>query len=105
MPPHFLDDLSPYRWVIALAFLDPAVILIGLWMGWHATQAGKLVIAGLAAGLAGVVLSFLLRFVGISWFEGGFYFGGAHAFFRVIAGFCWALLGFTARRLRAPAPR
>jgi hypothetical protein len=103
MPPDILADFANFRWVIALAFVDPAVILIGLWMGWHATQAGKLVIAGLAAGLAGIVLSFLLRFLGISWFEGGYYFGGAHAFFRVLAGFCWALVGFLARRARRPA--
>lgn len=100
MPPHFWADLEPYRWVILLAFLDPAVIAIGLWMGWHASQAGKLILAGLAAGLAGVVLSFLLRFVGISWFEGGYYFGGAHALFRVFAGFAWALAGYLARRAR-----
>jgi hypothetical protein len=102
MPPHVLADLAPYRWVILLAFLDPAVVGIGLWMGWHATQAGKLILAGLAAGLAGVALSFLLRFVGISWFEGGYYFGGAHALFRVIAGFAWAVLGYGARKSFSP---
>ncbi|MFO1148882.1 MAG: hypothetical protein U1E62_10960 [Alsobacter sp.] len=98
MPPHFLADLAPYRWVLLLAFLDPAVIAIGLWMGWRADQAGKLILAGLAAGLVGVVLSFLLRFVGISWFEGGYYFGGAHALFRVLGGFSWAVIGYLARR-------
>lgn len=98
MPPHFLADLAPYRWVIILAFLDPAVILIGLWMGYKADQAAKIVLAGLAAGLAGVALSFLLRFVGISWFEGGYYFGGAHAFFRVLAGLLWAAIGYGVRR-------
>lgn len=102
MPPHILADLAPFRWVILLAFLDPAVVAIGLWMGWHATQAGKLVLAGLAAGLAGVVLNVLLRFVGISWFEGGYYFGGAHALFRVVAGFAWAVIGFTARGALRP---
>ena len=101
MPPHVWADLEPYRWVILLAFLDPAVIAIGLWMGWHASQAGKLVVAGLAAGLAGIVLSFLLRFVGISWFEGGYYFGGAHALFRVVAGFAWAAAGYLTRRARS----
>jgi hypothetical protein len=99
VPPHFLADLTPYRWVILLAFLDPVVILIGLWMGWRADQAAKLILAGLAAGLAGTVLSFLLRFVGISWFEGGYFFGGAHALFRVLAGFAWAVIGFLAHRL------
>jgi hypothetical protein len=99
MPPHVLADLAPYRWVMLLAVLDPAVILIGLWMGWRADQAGKLILAGLAAGLAGTALSFVLRFVGISWFEGGYYFGGAHALFRVIGGFAWAVLGYLAHRI------
>lgn len=100
MPPHFWADLEPYRWVVIWAFLDPAVVAIGLWMGWTADQAGKLLLAGLAAGLAGTALSFVLRFVGISWFEGGFYFGGAHAFFRVLAGFLWATVGYAAARSR-----
>jgi hypothetical protein len=103
MPPHFWADIEPFRWVIYLAFLDPAVIAIGLWMGWHADQAGKLILAGLAAGLAGVVLSFVLRSVGLGWFEGGYSFGGAHAFFRVVAGFLWAAIGYGARKARRPA--
>jgi hypothetical protein len=98
VPPHFLADLDQFRWVIILAFLDPAVVLIGLWMGWHADQAVKIVLAGFIAALAGVAVSFLLRFVGISWFEGEFLFGGAHALFRFIAGIVWAVIGFTARR-------
>lgn len=104
MPPHFWADLAPFRWVIALAFLDPAVVVIGLAMGWKADQAGKLILAGLAAGLAGVALSFALRSVGLGWFEGGYSFGGAHAFFRVLAGFIWAVVGFAARRSRERAP-
>lgn len=100
MPPHFLADIEPYRWVILLAFLDPAVVAIGLWMGWHADQPVKVFLAGFLAALAGVALSFLLRFVGLSWFEGGWYFGGAHAFFRFVAGVAWAALGFALRRMR-----
>jgi hypothetical protein len=99
MPPHVWSDFEPYRWLIILAFLDPAVIAIGLWMGWTADQPGKLILAGLAAGLAGTVLAFLLRYVGISWFEGGYYFGGAHALFRVFGGLLWAILGYAAGRM------
>ena len=51
-----LVDLQPFHWLIVEAFLDPVVILIGLFVGWKADQAGKLIIAGLAAGLAGTVL-------------------------------------------------
>jgi hypothetical protein len=101
MPAHFWSDLAPFRWLILLAFLDPVVIAIGLWMGWHASQAGKLILAGLAAGLAGTVVSFLAHLVGLSWFEGGYLFGGAHAFFRFGAGLLWAAVGYAARRMRA----
>lgn len=105
MPPHFWADIAPFRFVILLAFLDPVVVAIGLWMGWRADQAAKIVLAGLAAGLAGVALAALARSVGLSWFEGGYAFGGAHAFFRVVAGVLWATIGFVAARaLRRPPP-
>ena len=93
-----LHDLEPFHTLILYAFIDPIVIAIGLWMGRKADQAGKLLLAGLAAGLAGVVVNFLLRQVGLSWFEGGYAFGGAHAFFRVLAGCLWAVIGYLSRR-------
>jgi hypothetical protein len=98
MPPHFWSDLAPFRFVILFAFIDPVVVALGLWMGWRADQAAKIVLAGLAAGLAGVVITFLVRFAGLSWFEGGYAFGGAHAFFRVLAGVLWAAVGYAAAR-------
>ena len=97
-----VHDLEPFRWVFILAALDPVVIGIGLWMGWHADQAGKLFLAGLAACLAGIAVSFLLRFVGIPWFEGGYAFGGAHALSRFVTGCFWAVLGYAARRVFRP---
>ena len=39
--------------------------------------------------------------LGLGWFEGGFLFGGAHAFFRVLAGYLWAIVGYTARRFKS----
>jgi hypothetical protein len=97
-----MHDLEPFRWVFILAALDPVVIGIGLWMGWHADQAGKLFLAGLAACLAGIAVSFLLRFVGIPWFEGGYAYGGAHALSRFVTGCVWAVLGYAARRVFRP---
>jgi hypothetical protein len=97
-----VHDLEPFRWVFILAALDPVVIGIGLWMGWHADQAGKLFLAGLAACLAGITVSFLLRFVGIPWFEGGFAFGGAHALSRFVTGCAWAGVGYAAQRVFRP---
>jgi hypothetical protein len=96
----FLQGLEPFRWLILDAFIDPMVIAIGLWMGWKADQAAKLFLAGLAAGLAGTAVTFIIRQLGFSWFEGGYMFGGGHALFRVIAGTLWAAIGFAARRVR-----
>ena len=59
MPPHFWADLAPFRWLILFAFIDPVAVAIGLWMGWNANQAGKLILAGFAAGLAGTAMSFV----------------------------------------------
>ncbi len=102
------EGLKPFTWLIVEAIFDPFVVGIGLLMGWKADQFGKLILAGLAAGLAGTAVTFLLRMIDISWFEGGYIFGGAHALFRIIAGFLWSVVGFaiarfkTQRRDRSP---
>ena len=94
------EGLRPFSWLILEAFFDPFVVGLGLFMGWKADQFGKLVLAGLAAGLAGTAVSFLLRLIDISWFEGGYMFGGAHALFRIIAGFLWSVVGFALARTK-----
>jgi len=94
------EGLKPFTWLILEAIFDPFVVGIGLWMGWKADQFGKLILAGLAAGLAGTAVTFVLRMLDISWFEGGYLFGGAHALFRVLAGYGWSVLGFLAARIR-----
>ena len=96
-----LTDIEPFHGVILYAFIDPVVVAIGLWMGWHADQKGKLILAGLLAGLAGTVTGFVADLLGLGWFEGGFLFGGAHAFFRVLAGYLWAIAGYAARRFKS----
>jgi hypothetical protein len=95
------EGLKPFTWLILQAFFDPIVIAIGVLMGWKANQFGKLILAGLAAGLAGTAVTFLLRLIDISWFEGGYIFGGAHALFRIFAGFGWSLIGYLAARIRS----
>ncbi len=96
-----LTDIEPFHGVILYAFIDPVVVAIGLWMGWHADQKGKLILAGLLAGLAGTVTGFVADLLGLGWFEGGFLFGGAHAFFRVLAGYLWAMLGYAAQKFKS----
>jgi hypothetical protein len=94
------EGLVPFGWLIVEAIFDPFVIAIGLVMGWKANQFGKLILAGLAAGLAGTVVTFVLRMLDISWFEGGYIFGGAHALFRIFAGYGWSVVGYVAARIR-----
>lgn len=95
----FLHAMAPFAGMIGLAVIDPLVVIIGLWMGWRADQSGKIVLAGLAAGLAATALNFVLNLAGLGWFDGGYYFGPAHALIRVAAGCCWASLGYGARAL------
>ena len=57
-----LVDLQPFHWLIVEAFLDPVVILIGLFVGWKADQAGKLIIAGSAGSKAVMNLAARTRF-------------------------------------------
>jgi hypothetical protein len=95
-----LTDLVPFHMLILYAFIDPLVVVIGVWMGWRADQAGKLILAGPSAALSGIAMGFLMHQLGGSWFEGGFLFGGAHAFFRVLGGFFWAGLGYGAHALK-----
>jgi hypothetical protein len=47
------------------------------------------------------VTGFVAGLLGLDWFEGGFMFGGAHAFFRVLAGCLWAIAGYTARKVKS----
>lgn len=95
-------DLAPFRGVLIMAFIDPVVVAIGLWMGWNASQPAKIILAGLAAGLAGTVLGFLASLVGLGWFDGGYRFWGPHVLFRIMAGMTWALIGFIAHRVMRP---
>ncbi len=94
------EGLIPFSGVILQAIFDPFVVVIGLVMGWKANQFGKLILAGLAAGLAGTAVTFVLRMLDISWFEGGYMFGGAHALFRIFAGYGWSVLGYGVARFK-----
>ena len=48
-----------------------------------------------------LTVAVLAPLLGLDWFEGGFMFGGAHAFFRVLAGCLWAIAGYTARKVKS----
>ena len=45
--------------LVTIAALNPVVIGLGLWLGKQCDQAGKIIIAGFGAGLAGMALIWL----------------------------------------------
>jgi len=85
--------------LLIVALLNPAVILIGLFMGYAADQAQKLVVAGFAAALAGAALVWLAAFVRLLPARG---MGGEAGLFvlQFVIGTAWAALGYAVRRIR-----
>lgn len=53
MPPELKD-------VLLLAIFNPAMLVVGFWLGRRANQLQKVVIAGFIAGLAGAVFALLV---------------------------------------------
>lgn len=86
--------------LVVLAALNPAVIVVGFTMGLKADQWQKLIVAALAAALAGFVLLLFAVLVGAVHREGVGGEAGIVAL-QVVFGFFWALAGFLmARRMR-----
>ena len=85
-------------WLIA-AF-DPVLIAVAVWFGWHADQAGKLVVAVLAAIVASVLVGWFLAVIGVPWIAPA---GGDHATLlpvRFGAAIIWSGLAFLLARKR-----
>ena len=80
--------------VILTALLNPAVIIVALWMGRNADQRQKLPVAAFAAALAGSVVTYIAVRLGI----GGIRHVGRAAAGVFIAQFVfglgWAYLGY-----------
>lgn len=86
--------------LVALAALNPAVIIVAFWMGLKADQWQKLIVAALAASLAGFLLLYFAVFVGAIHASS---IGGEAGIvaLQVIFGFFWAVAGYLlAKRLR-----
>lgn len=83
-----------------VAALNPAVIAVAFWMGLKADQWQKLIVAALAAALAGFVLFLLAVLVGIIRTEG---IGGEAGIvaLQAVFGLGWALAGYLVARDRA----
>ena len=83
-----------------VAALNPAVIIVGFWMGLKADQWQKLIVAALAASLAGFLLLYFAVFVGAIHASS---IGGEAGIvlLQVIFGLLWAVAGYLlAKRLR-----
>jgi len=58
MPPELKD-------VLLLAIMNPATLVVGFLVGRRADQVQKIVVAGFAAGVAGVIFAGLLMLTGL----------------------------------------
>ena len=84
------------------AAFDPILIGIAVWLGWHATQAGKIFIAAIAAlGLA-ILADYLLTRLGIPWIAPLSRDGPMLLPVRAVAAVIWSALAFAARRMIRP---
>ena len=81
------------------ALLNPAVALVGLWMGRQANQPQKLIVAGFAAAIAGVVLVWLAARLRVLPVRGS---GGEAGLFvlQFVVGTAWAAIGYYFARRR-----
>lgn len=83
-----------------IAALNPAVVVVAFWMGLKADQWQKLIVAALAASLAGFLLLYFAVFVGAVHAHS---IGGEAGIvlLQVIFGFFWAVAGYLlAKRMR-----
>ncbi len=84
--------------LVVLAALNPAVIVVAFWMGLKADQWQKLIVAALAASLAGFLLLYFAVFVGAVHVSS---IGGEAGIvlLQVIFGLFWAVGGFLMAKL------
>lgn len=86
--------------LVVLAALNPAVIIVGFYMGLKADQWQKLIVVALAASLSGFLLLYFAIFVGAIHASS---IGGEAGIvlLQVIFGLLWAIAGYLlAKRLR-----
>lgn len=85
------------------AAFDPILIGVAVWLGWHATQAGKIFIAAIAALGLSILADYVLTRLGIPWIAPLSQDGPMLLPVRSVAGVAWAALAFAARRAFRPA--
>lgn len=88
----------PLSNVLFIAALNPATIAVAFLMGRKADQPQKLIVAALAAAMAGSALVWLLAEVGITFFAKTGRAAGGILAAQAIVGLAWAALGYINRR-------
>lgn len=83
--------------LLLIAAINPAVIIVGFLMGWHADQWQKLIVAAFAAALAGSALVWLAAWTRLLPARG---LGGEAGLFvlQIGFGFIWAAIGYGLKR-------
>ena len=88
-----------YPWTVWIwAALDPVLIAIAVYLGWHASQFGKVFIAAIAALALSVILSWGITALGIPWPAPVSRDGPTFFPVRTLGALLWAILAFSARR-------
>ena len=89
-----------YPWTVWIwAGLDPILVLLALYLGWTASQFGKVFIAAIAALAISVLFAWLVTRIGLPWPAP--VAADLPTFFpvRTVSAFLWAALGYGARRV------
>lgn len=81
-----IQPFDPAGIVIA-ALLNPVVLVVAIWLGWHADQWQKILVAGFAAAMAGALAVWLATAAGLVTVRG---FGGVSGVFA--ASFIWGMV-------------
>lgn len=80
------------------AAFDPVLIVIAVYLGWKADQAGKIFIAAIAAIGATMLIDWLLTAIGVPVFAPVSRGGPMFLPVRSVAALAWAGLGYLLRR-------
>lgn len=89
--------------VLAFAALNPAVIAIAYWMGRHADQWPKLLIAAFVGALGGTALLWVAALLRIGFVAAPARAAAGIFVASLVLALGWAALGYVTRQ-RAPAP-
>ncbi|WP_336489073.1 hypothetical protein [Methylobacterium nigriterrae] len=92
-----------YPWTVWIwAAFDPILVALALYLGWSASQFGKVFIAAIIALAVSVLASWAISALGIPWPAPVSHDGPTFFPVRAVAALSWAVLAFLARRAIRP---